>query len=634
MNCIFLTSKINNNTNNTNDNRAYSSLSKELSAVITDMALRGRDRMDTSYVAECNSKAVANIIQRMKYLVHTLVPEMFWKEYGNNKEGVLEHPISVSTGGFGSMFLADFTAATLVKARLHNPVDVQVLSRTVTRPTCVHYKKGVVFVAEETAVLYLDVGNVVRLNPKVLRKAQLESELQKRKLIGGGDKLTVAEMRSKLTLWLKSNTPQTKRDDGLQPLLDGISPLALTSNEERSILFVSQRDSSTILKVLVTCNGACLTGNADLFVTLPGRACCTGLAYREETKDLYVADSQDEGGIYMIHAAMEAGEPSYIKIFINNLVTCKRVYDVTTTSSGEVFFTDVDKRQIGEVVEGGEVKYVVGSGRDETRDGCQESASFVQPTGLCSEGDSIYVTDTGAGALKLITPTKPLAKFLENVSVLYSSHGIHCPTPSVDSCISSLEKATAYFEKAVEDAKSNSGGRKTVEGPHGVPSSKTIRSVRMTLEALKKIKKDISAVNPLYVARIQPKSLVTLIVEHFNSKMREVYEVPTVIQFAYQFPEAVEETVKRITKCGFSYFTNRESYYEVPENMVSFETMAKIPRPPKRPGTQEDVLILRKWANEYGKATRQLSVRAKSTKDNRVLFLYQLMVVACLTEIH
>ena len=134
-----------------------------------------------------------------------------------------------------------------------------------------------------------------------------------------------------------------------------------------------------------------------------------------------------------------------------------------------------------------------------------------------------------------------------------------------------------------------------MEGPHGVPSSKTIGSVRMTLEALKKIKNDISAVNPLYEARIQPKSLVTLIVEHFNSKMREVYEVPTVIQFAYWFPEAVEETVKIITKCGFSYFTNRESYYEVPENMVSFEAMAKIPRPPKRPGTQEDVLVLRKW---------------------------------------
>lgn len=36
--------------------------------------------------------------------------------------------------------------------------------------------------------------------------------------------------------------------------------------------------------------------------------------------------------------------------------------------------------------------------------------------------------------------------------------------PSVENCISSLEEATAYFEKAVEDAKSNSGGRRTVDG--------------------------------------------------------------------------------------------------------------------------------------------------------------------------
>lgn len=107
----------------------------------------------------------------------------------------------------------------------------------------------------------------------------------------------------------------------------------------------------------------------------------------------------------MIDAAMEAGEPSYIKILVTNLVTCKREYDVTITSSGEVFFTDVDKRQIGEVVEGREVKYVVGSARDETCDGCQESASFVQPTGLCLEGDLLYVTDIGAGALNLIDNT-------------------------------------------------------------------------------------------------------------------------------------------------------------------------------------------------------------------------------------
>lgn len=56
------------------------------------------------------------------------------------------------------------------------------------------------------------------------------------------------------------------------------------------------------------------------------------------------------------------------------------------------------------------------------------------------------------------------------------------------------------------------------------------------------------------------------------------------MQFAYQFPDAMEETVKRTTNCGFSYFTNRDSYYEVPEGMVSFESMAKVPRPTKIPG--------------------------------------------------
>lgn len=234
--------------------------------------------MDTSYVAECNSKGVEDIIQRMKYMVHTLVPEMLWKEYGLNKVGILEHPI------FGALYLVDFTAGTLVKARRHNPVDVQVLSRGVERRTCVLYKKGVVS----------DVGNVVKLNPKVLRKAQLKYELQKRELHGCAEKPKVSEMRSTLACWLKTNTLQTTRDDGLQSLLDGISPLALTSNEERSILFLSQRDSSTLLKVSVTSTGACLRGNVEPFITLPGNACCTGLACSEQTRDLYVADSHDE----------------------------------------------------------------------------------------------------------------------------------------------------------------------------------------------------------------------------------------------------------------------------------------------------------------------------------------------------
>ena len=45
--------------------------------------------MDTTYVAECNGANVDNVLLRMGYLVHTVVPEMLWKEYGLNKLGVL-----------------------------------------------------------------------------------------------------------------------------------------------------------------------------------------------------------------------------------------------------------------------------------------------------------------------------------------------------------------------------------------------------------------------------------------------------------------------------------------------------------------------------------------------------------------
>ena len=241
---------------------------------------------------------------------------------------------------------------------------------------------------------------------------------------------------------------------------------------------------------------------------------------------------------------------------------------------------------------------------------------FVQPTGLCIEGDSLYITDTGAGALKLIFPNKQIANFLKHVRLLYTSHGIHSPPLSLTTATRLLDNATSYFETAVEKAKLNAGGRRTVEGPHGVPSSKTVASIRMTLKALRYIEKELTTVNPAYIEHVNTKSLITSIVERFNSKMKGMYEVPTFIQYSHRFPIALEETVKRTTNCGFNYFTNRRSYYDVPENMVSFEELPDIPRPPQQNGTQQDLSTMRKWAKQYGRSSRQLTVRAKSTKDN------------------
>jgi len=117
------------------------------------------------------------------------------------------------------------------------------------------------------------------------------------------------------------------------------------------------------------------------------------------------------------------------------------------------------------------------------------------------------------------------------------------------------------------------------------------------------------------LSKVDIKALVILLMEHFNSKLRSMYEMSTVQQF-YQFSAAVEETLTRISNCGFSYFTLRDSYYDVPKGMFSFEDIPKVPCPVARKGSKEDVVKIRHQATTYGDSTRQLSIGAKSTKDN------------------
>ena len=131
-----------------------------------------------------------------------------------NKPGVLEHPISVCTGKFGSLYTADYT------------IGIQILSRDNVKPTCVIYSAGVIYIAEQSCVSYVDVGNATALNPKALKKARLRAELGQRKLLRPGEKATVAEMRQHLSDWIKDNVLDVSRENGVRTLIGEISPLA------------------------------------------------------------------------------------------------------------------------------------------------------------------------------------------------------------------------------------------------------------------------------------------------------------------------------------------------------------------------------------------------------------------------
>ena len=112
----------------------------------------------------------------------------------------------------------------------------------------------------------------------VLKKPRLQEEL----LLGQDERVSVAEMRSMLSEWIMENPPASPKSNGLISLLDDLSPLALCSNEHRTILFVSQRNSPTILKVAVSCTGTVLKAESESFITISQKACCTGLAYNKQ----------------------------------------------------------------------------------------------------------------------------------------------------------------------------------------------------------------------------------------------------------------------------------------------------------------------------------------------------------------
>lgn len=84
--------------------------------------------------AECTSEQVVETVRPMDFLLHTIIAEMYWKEYGPNKPGAITHPLAVCLGTFGTMFFVDYTDGCLIKARMHNPVEVERVGDGLVKP--------------------------------------------------------------------------------------------------------------------------------------------------------------------------------------------------------------------------------------------------------------------------------------------------------------------------------------------------------------------------------------------------------------------------------------------------------------------------------------------------------------------
>lgn len=92
---------------------------------------------------------------------------------------------------------------------------------------------------------------------------------------------------------------------------------------------------------------------------------------------------------------------------------CKTPHDICIVGD-DIIYTDPEKHAIYRV--GGcvanNIELLIGTEVPGQRDGHSGIAQFAQPTGICAEGNTLFIVDTATGSLKIITSVVPLCRYL------------------------------------------------------------------------------------------------------------------------------------------------------------------------------------------------------------------------------
>ena len=238
-------------------------------------------------------------------------------------------------------------------------------------------------------------------------------------------------------------------------------------------VMVSDSHSHSIYQVCINNNGAFLKGTVRLLIKLPEGAQPMGLVY--DGNIVYVADSSSNVGITKLNPSTSETQV----IVRNGTRFCHTVHGLDVSSDGSVIFIDPTSRVVRRFSQANsDIRVIAGSGADKSRDGFSLAASFSQPAALCVEGKSIFVVDTTVVAIKLITPTNSLCKFLELLHSLCRMIGVHlcgikaeCHT--IDEAISSLSELSSLMDLWIDQVQEKMGRESAAQGPQGTISAKS-----------------------------------------------------------------------------------------------------------------------------------------------------------------
>lgn len=537
-------------------NRSTSTTMKMMrKLILRNDHVKNKDRQDPTAVLTLCSDSLTTFLSSIGYVCHTIVPELD-KYTENNRFGMYPSPISVSLAKFGWFLFLSWNSklgqSTLYRARLHSPVDkISVVKKNLLFTTQVHYESDVAFLSSpDGPLLVVELEkNSCFLDTEKIKSVKGWKTLKERyKLTMSG---TLANIRAEATKYLKSKEKQykLKGHDQHQVKFEDLSVQAHIQSiwlVDRELVFIAQGHTNKILSAQLSYDGygVCATAVQDVIDFEEGWGCIYSLCVSGNR--LYIAHKD---GI----TAMSIESNVCQVIYQSNDPKCT----VVPFQRGALF-SDQVTAQIYKIDEDNSVHVFAGKDVEGCQDGPVKECQFKQPMGICVEFDNVvYVCDAQSNSIKLLTPLSQTAKFLSALGKLYGAFSVHKKGHPVTrrtlseaiAKVGECKDVLLQYESSVRTIEGLS--RATLNGPQGMVSAATMKSIDMLHWGLCRMKTMLSSVS---FGSTDLLSCMTLDVEHLHSTSHIKHPLLSKKEYCRDLGNTIKESTKRLSSTSFTSF--------------------------------------------------------------------------------
>ena len=572
------------------------------------------DRQDPSGVLALCSNDLTSFLSNLGYVCHTIIPELD-KFTNNNRLGMYPSPIAVCLAKFGWLLFLSWDSklaySSLYLARLHSPIDKISVVKKNLKSTQVHCVNNVAFLSSPNGPVFVVEleDNCCYLKSTKITSIPRWNDLKQRfalNLTG-----TMTEIRKGVDKYLKLKEAQyaVKAHDKTQvnfcdkSIQCHIQAILLV---DRELMFFADGSSSRILSARLQYDGY-------------GRC-----AFDIEHVMYYSEKWGSVASICVSNDKLFISHNDGITALDLSLNTSQVVYRspgarcmVVPFQEGVLFSNSVTAK-LYQINKDGESQRFAGSEVDGCQDGPAAECQFKQPIGICVEFDNVvYVCDAQSNSLKVLTPVSETARFLSALGKLYDAFSVHkkgqsIPPRSLPVAIDKVRQCKEVFSEYERSVRSIDGfSQITLNGPQGVISATTMKSIDMIFWALERLK---SLFSSLSFDDTNLLSCMTVDVEHLHSSSHIKHPLLSKKEYCRNLGNTIKESTKRLSSKASYYFTSpKSSWYPDPEHDIPLGNLPSLQPLPIVKLSSQEVAEMREFALTYGSAVRQSTGRQETT---------------------